>query len=86
MSISLLNRPARLAVEGVFDEPPPVIASGPFGFSAQLKERLRHGGNGPNTRRLYYLTSNLDWKDTPFANWKLMIASASTPVATGSRR
>ena len=51
-----------------------------------LADRFRIGSNGPNTRRLYYLTSNLDWKDTPFANWKLMIASASAPLGTGSRR
>jgi len=42
-----------------------------------LADRFRVGGKGPNTRRLYYLSSNLDWQDTPFGNWKLMIASAS---------
>jgi Cytochrome P460 len=50
-----------------------------------LADRFRIGGNRPNTKRLYYLTSNLDWRDTPFANWRLMIASASAPVTTASR-
>ncbi len=50
-----------------------------------LADRFRIGGNRSNTRRLYYLTTNLNWQDTPFINWKLMIASASAPVVTVSR-
>jgi len=40
VSISLLNRPARHAVEGAFDEPPPVTARRPTGVGLQVKERL----------------------------------------------
>jgi hypothetical protein len=46
-----------------------------------LADRFRIGANRPDTRRLYYLTANLNWQDTPFVNWKLLIASASAPVA-----
>jgi hypothetical protein len=50
-----------------------------------LADCFRIGGSRPNTRRLYYLTSNLNCQNTPFADWKLMIASASAPVGTVSR-
>jgi hypothetical protein len=42
-----------------------------------LEQRFRIGGNGPATRRLYYLTSRLALDGTPLAGWKLKIASAS---------
>ncbi len=33
-----------------------------------------------NTQRLYYLASNLNLKDTPVENWKLLVAADSSPV------
>lgn len=39
------------------------------------------GEEGAARRRLYYLTSNLDVADTPIADWKLKLVSASVPVA-----
>jgi len=40
-----------------------------------LNMRFRQA-DGPATKRLYYLTSNLDVQRTPIENWKLKIASA----------
>jgi len=42
-----------------------------------LEQRFRIGGNGPATRRLYYLTSRLALDGTPLAGWTLKSASVS---------
>jgi hypothetical protein len=34
----------------------------------------------PATKRLYYLTSNLNTAGTPIENWKLKIVSSSSPA------
>jgi hypothetical protein len=47
-----------------------------------LRERFT-ASNGDATRRLYYLTSNLNLAGTPMENWKIAIASAT---ATASAR
>lgn len=38
-------------------------------------------GKGEATKRLFYLTSNLNLKGTPFEGWKIRIASATTKKA-----
>ena len=45
-----------------------------------LNDRFREAPNEPATRRLYYLTSNLQTKGTPIENWKFRIASATQTV------
>ena len=45
-----------------------------------LNDRFREAPDGPATRRLYYLTSNLQTKGTAIENWKLKIAGSSQPV------
>ncbi|MDQ3472689.1 MAG: hypothetical protein M3447_03025 [Acidobacteriota bacterium] len=45
-----------------------------------LNDRFREAPNEPATRRLYYLTSNLQTKGTPIENWKLQIATASNSI------
>ena len=45
-----------------------------------LNDRFREAPNEAATRRLYYLTSNLQTKGTPIENWKLQIATASKSV------
>jgi hypothetical protein len=45
-----------------------------------LNDRFREAPNQPATRRLYYLTSNLQTKGTAIENWKFQITSASQPV------
>jgi hypothetical protein len=47
-----------------------------------LMQRFEQAPDGPATRRLMYLTSRLDTKGTPVANWKLPIAAASVPVVS----
>lgn len=45
-----------------------------------LNDRFREAPNEPASRRLYYLTSNLQTKGTPIENWKLQIATASQSI------
>jgi len=45
-----------------------------------LNDRFREAPNEPATRRLYYLTSNLQTKGTPIENWKLQIATVSKSI------
>ena len=45
-----------------------------------LNDRFKEAPDGPATRRLYYLTSNLQTKGTPIENWKLKITGSSQPV------
>ncbi len=45
-----------------------------------LMQRFEQAPLGDGTRRLYYLTSNLNVKGTPIENWKLYITSQSAPV------
>ena len=42
-----------------------------------LRDRFSQAPNEPATRRLYYLTSNMQTKGTPIEDWKLQIAKAS---------
>ena len=42
-----------------------------------LRDRFTQAPDAPATRRLYYLTSNLQTKGTPIENWKLQITTAS---------
>ena len=49
-----------------------------------LNDRFREAPNEPATRRLYYLTSNLQTKGTPIQNWKLQIAAASESIGETS--
>lgn len=44
-----------------------------------LQDRFRVGG--PQSQRLEYLAGHLDLSNTPLKNWKLEIASVSSPVA-----
>ncbi|MGH9802244.1 MAG: hypothetical protein ACRD82_17920, partial [Blastocatellia bacterium] len=46
-----------------------------------LNQRFTAAPNGDATRRLYYLTSNLNLTQTPVKNWKLPIVSTG-PVTT----
>jgi len=46
-----------------------------------LNDRFTQAPTGPATRRLYYLTSNLQTKGTSIEDWKFRIATASE-VAT----
>jgi hypothetical protein len=41
---------------------------------------------GEATRRLYYLTSNLNLSGTPMEHWKIVIASASADVGGAAGR
>ena len=50
-----------------------------------LKMRFEQAPDYPATKRLYYLTSNLQTKGTHMENWKLKIVSASAPAAPASR-
>jgi hypothetical protein len=43
-----------------------------------LQDRFRVGG--PQSQRLEYLAGHLDLDNTPLKNWKLEIASLSSPV------
>jgi hypothetical protein len=45
-----------------------------------LADRFRNAPDGPATRRLYYLTSNLNTKGTPIEGWKLRLVSATAKV------
>ena len=45
-----------------------------------LDDRFRDVPGGAATKRLYYLTSNLNLAGTPVENWKLKVATADTPV------
>lgn len=47
-----------------------------------LNDRFRGAPNGEATRRLYYLTSNLNLTGTVIENWKLKIASTRIAVGT----
>ncbi|HKP01899.1 MAG TPA: cytochrome P460 family protein [Chthoniobacterales bacterium] len=47
-----------------------------------LKMRFDQAPDYPATKRLYYLTSNLNTSGTPLENWKLKIVSASAPAAS----
>ncbi|HEV7766546.1 MAG TPA: cytochrome P460 family protein [Thermoanaerobaculia bacterium] len=42
-----------------------------------LQQRFA-GSNGAATKRLYYLTSNLNLKDTPLEGWKVRVATTSS--------
>jgi cytochrome P460 len=42
-----------------------------------LNDRFSQAPNEPATKRLYYLTSNLQTKGTPIEDWKFQVASAS---------
>jgi hypothetical protein len=46
-----------------------------------LHDRFSQAPDAPATQRLYYLTSNLQTKETPIENWKLQVAKA-TETAT----
>ncbi|MBA3438832.1 MAG: hypothetical protein H0T92_03065, partial [Pyrinomonadaceae bacterium] len=50
-----------------------------------LDNRFRGVPEGAATKRLYYLTSNLDLAGTPIENWKLKVVSAGAPVQGRSR-
>ena len=50
-----------------------------------LKMRFDQAPDYPATKRLYYLTSNLQTKGTHMENWKLKIVSASAPAAPATR-
>ncbi|HZI18638.1 MAG TPA: cytochrome P460 family protein [Pyrinomonadaceae bacterium] len=45
-----------------------------------LADRFRNAPDGPATRRLYFLTSNLNTKGTPIEGWKLKLVSAAARV------
>ncbi|MDQ3755329.1 MAG: hypothetical protein M3371_11440, partial [Acidobacteriota bacterium] len=45
-----------------------------------LDDRFRDAPGGAATKRLYYLTSNLNLAGTPVENWKLKVATADAPV------
>ncbi|MEY2529824.1 MAG: hypothetical protein QOJ05_1914, partial [Verrucomicrobiota bacterium] len=47
-----------------------------------LKMRFDEAPDYPATKRLYYLTSNLNTAGTPIENWKLKIVSSSSPAAS----
>jgi hypothetical protein len=49
-----------------------------------LNARFSSAPGGDATRRLYYLTSNLDLGGTSTENWSLPLASTTTPVKPGS--
>jgi hypothetical protein len=46
-----------------------------------LMQRFEQAPNGDGTRRLYYLTSNLNLRNTAIKDWKLPLVSFSLPVA-----
>lgn len=46
-----------------------------------LNDRFKQAPNGPATKRLYWLTSNLQTQGTAIENWKLRIMSSSQPVS-----
>jgi mono/diheme cytochrome c family protein len=48
-----------------------------------LNARFSSAPTGDATRRLYYLTSNLNLEGTSIENWSLPLASITTPVARG---
>lgn len=45
-----------------------------------LMQRFEQAPNGDGTRRLYYLTSNLNLRNTPIKDWKLPLVSFSLPA------
>jgi hypothetical protein len=45
-----------------------------------LDQRFRAAPDGEATRRLYYLTSNLELKGTPIEGWRLPVVTASAAV------
>ena len=47
---------------------------------AFLHEKFVWSADGPATKRLYYLMSNLNTEGTPFENWKLPVKSATVAV------
>jgi hypothetical protein len=49
-----------------------------------LDARFRSAPNGEATKRLHYLTSNLQLAETPIESWKLPLVSTSTPVTQPS--
>jgi hypothetical protein len=48
-----------------------------------LKMRFEQAPDYPATKRLYYLTSNLNTAGTPFENWKFKIVSTSVQATAG---
>jgi len=48
-----------------------------------LNERF-NTAQGEDTRRLYYLASHLNTKDTPVEGWKLLVAETAAPIPAGA--